>query len=146
MLNKTKVTIKIPEKGGEDIMAYIKKGTSEAVDNAKRKLNAIAQIDASKGKTIDYGDENNPLTTAVLTAKLEEYDAAMIKYNDAMNDVTAAQNNVKSIEDELGEYSKRILKSAAGKFTEESDEYEMLGGTRPSERKKRSTKSAAPAQ
>lgn len=129
-------------------MAFNKKGTSEVVDNAKKKLNAMTKIDTAQNKTVDYGNDSDPLTAATLTAKLQEYDAAMKDYDTAMDTVTEVQNRVNIIEDQLGEYNKRILKSAAGKFKEESDEYEMLGGTRPSERKKpgKKSKTDPPAQ
>ncbi len=122
-------------------MAYNKKGTSEVVDNAKKKLNAMTQIDTAQNKTVDYGNDGDSLTATILKAKLDEYETAMTNYDTAMDTVTAMQNRVKLIEDKLSEYNKRILKSAAGKFKEESDEYEMLGGTRPSERKKPGKKS-----
>ncbi len=126
-------------------MAYVKKGTSEVVDNSKKKLSAMIKIDADKNKTIDYGEEGNTLTAEVLSAKLQEYEAAKKEYDSALDTFTEKQNLLDTIEDTLGEFNKRILKSAAGKFNQESDEYEMLGGKKPSDWKKRTSKKVTPA-
>ncbi len=125
-------------------MAYVKKGTSEVVDNSKKKLDAMIKIDSDKKKTIDYGEDGNTLTVEVFTSKLQEYDAAKKEYDAALDVFTQKQNQLDAIEVMLAEYNKRILKSAAGKFNEESDEYEMLGGTKPSDRKKRGGKKPPP--
>ncbi len=126
-------------------MAYVKKGTTEVVDNSKKKLSAMIKIDAGKNKTIDYGEEGNSLTAEVMAAKLQEYETAKKEYDSALDSFTEKQNLLDAIEDTLGEFNKRILKSAAGKFNQESDEYEMLGGKKPSDWKKRASKKTAPA-
>jgi len=125
-------------------MAYVKKGTSEVIDNAKAKLDAMVKIDEAKKKTVDYGEDGNSLTVEVLTSKLQEYESAKKEYDVALDSFTQKQNQLDAIENTLSEYNKRILKSAAGKFNEESDEYEMLGGTKPSDRKKRGGKKSSP--
>ncbi len=126
-------------------MAYVKKGTTGVVDNSKKKLSAMIKIDADKKKLIDYGEEGNSLTAEVMAAKLQEYEAAKKEYDSALDSFTEKQNLLDAIEDMLGEFNKRILKSAAGKFNQESDEYEMLGGKKPSDWKKRSSKKEIPA-
>ena len=126
-------------------MAYVKKGTTGVVDNSKKKLSAMIKIDADKKKTIDYGEEGNSLTAEVMAAKLQEYEAAKKEYDSALDSFTEKQNLLDAIEVTLGEFNKRILKSAAGKFNQESDEYEMLGGKKPSDWKKRASKKVTPA-
>jgi Holliday junction resolvasome RuvABC ATP-dependent DNA helicase subunit len=136
---------KVKERRERELMAYQKRSTSEIVDNAKKKLASMMKIDEQQGEPVNYGSKQDPLTVTELTAKLAEYDSTMKEYNDAIDAATAVQNRVAVIENELNDMNKRILRSAAGKFTDDSDEYDMLGGTRASERKKPGRKQNTPS-
>ena len=48
-------------------------------------------------------------------------------------------NNVEKMEKELGDLAQRIFAAVGAQFGFDSNEYEMAGGTRKSERSKKST-------
>ncbi|MCL5028874.1 MAG: hypothetical protein M1480_07615 [Bacteroidetes bacterium] len=123
-------------------MPYNKKGPSDVVDNSKKKLDAMIKIDAklkeesSDAEPVNYGSKKEPLTTTELAAQLKLYDSINTEYDQAMNAVSAVQNRMEAVENTLKEMNKMILSSAVGEFGDDSDEYEALGGTRKSDRKK----------
>ena len=125
-------------------MAYIKKGTSEVVDNSKKKLDAMLKIDGDSTDLVNYGSKKEPLTNVELAAQLKLYNMVSTEYDQAMDAVSAVQNRLQAIEDKLNEMNKKILSSAIGEFGDDSDEYEQLGGTRKSDRKKPGRKQKPP--
>ncbi len=73
------------------------------------------------------------LTTQITTLQSEE--TAKIAAEDAL---TSARNKVKDERHNLWEILKRIRTGVKSQFGDDSDEYERVGGTRMSERKRRS--------
>jgi len=53
------------------------------------------------------------------------------------DDLTSARNKVKAERHTLWEILKRVRSAVKGKFGDDSDEYERIGGTRLSERRRR---------
>lgn len=70
-----------------------------------------------------------------LQAKLDKYNALLAKADVALNDVLA-------LEKRLGELASRALSGVAARYGKDSNEYELAGGVRMSERKKYGIKKA----
>lgn len=116
-------------------MAYKAKEKSVAVEMAKNRLAAMKQIDTKKGRVIDYGDQDNPCTTATVAARVKAIEESMAEYNGLLDQADAAKNKIERGEDALREECARALAGATAKFGRDSDEVEQMGGTRQSERK-----------
>lgn len=58
-------------------------------------------------------------------------------YNELLSLLDQAANAVKAAELDTRDYSERVLAGVATKYGKNSDEYEMAGGVRKSERKRR---------
>jgi hypothetical protein len=70
--------------------------------------------------------------------KLEDYHALLSK-------VDAAANDLDNSEKQLANLSNKILLGTAWQYGKESNEYEMVGGVRPSDRKRPRRQLAEPA-
>jgi hypothetical protein len=70
--------------------------------------------------------------------KLEDYHALLSKVDAAANDLDNAEKLLVSL-------SNKILLGVAWKYGKESNEYEMVGGVRPSDRKRPRRQAAEPA-
>ena len=81
-------------------------------------------------------------TTVTVEKKVSEVRAKLQKYHTLLTQADAASNELESAEKELAQLSKKVLKGVAVQFDEDSSEYEMVGGVRPSDRK-RSRRSSA---
>ncbi len=121
-------------------MALRKSKESGAVTSAKKRRDGMKAIDDAREVPVEYGEEDKPCNTAVLTAKIAAYDADQSLANSMLSDVDTVLNRVKAHEKEIKSLFKRALSGAVSKFGEDSDEVEMMGGTRSSERKKRVSK------
>jgi len=125
-------------------MAFRKKEAAPIIGKATTRVAAMAQIDINKGKTIDYGGEDRgALTVESVQAKLGDYAATLQQYNQLLQQADTVGNALADMQANIASDYAAILKSAIGKFGENSSEVEMLGGTRKQERKKRTTKKAA---
>lgn len=125
-------------------MAFKRREPAAIVDKTTTRVAAMAQIDTNKGKTIDYGGEDRgALTVESVQAKLTDYATALQQYNQLLQQADTAGNALADMEADIASDYAAILKSAIGKFGENSSEVEMLGGTRKVERKKRTPKKAA---
>ena len=109
---------------------------------AKRKKEpSRTMIEASKrvsgGKALDENlDLGNNLKISVLENKLKEAQNALDEYNQSLTIADTKLNIFQTIDRELRELSGRFLTGAASKHGKNSSEYEAMGGTRTSERKK----------
>jgi hypothetical protein len=66
-------------------------------------------------------------------------------YHSLLASADAASNELERAEQELAVLSKKVLKGIAVKFDEDSDQYEMVGGTRLSDRKRSRRTPSTPA-
>jgi hypothetical protein len=76
---------------------------------------------------------------ADLQTKLDKYNAALAKADAALNDVLA-------VEKRMGELASRALSAVAAQYGKDSNEYELAGGVRTSERARYGAKKAALAK
>ena len=116
-------------------MAFKKRKPGVVVDNAKLRLDGMKQIDIHLGLTVNYGSLANVLTKTEMSDKITDIEKNISDYNVMLEDATALLNEIVKGERQLDELYTRVLKGAVAQFGSNSDEVEVLGGTRISERK-----------
>ena len=114
------------------------KKKSETIDRARSRLAGMKSIH----EKLDLG---HGCSTATVEAKLNEAVKALEVLNKLKAQTSEAGNEFERIEKELGRLSKQILLGAAMKYDQDSNEYEMVGGVKLSDRKRSKAKSAMPA-
>ena len=110
-------------------MAF-KRKTSKILTEAQTRLANMQGIDPNldlgNGLTLAaYADE-----IAANQKQLDDYNAQLAKADAAGNDFKAGEKNLRTL-------SSRMLAAVGVKYGKDSNEYEMAGGTRTSERKKK---------
>ncbi len=115
-----------------------RKRTSPSIERARTRAAALESIDPA----LDLG---NGLTLASYKAKIEAADAKLASYNARLSELDGLLNTLQSAEEDLDEYSARMLAGVGVKYGKDSDQYEQAGGTRTSERRSPRRKTTAPA-
>ncbi|MES2731070.1 MAG: hypothetical protein V4714_04950 [Bacteroidota bacterium] len=109
-------------------MAFRKK-TSSIVDAARKRLSGL--------KTIEVGlDFGNGLSNMGMEGKIAELDAKLELYNSKLSEADEARNVFEEKEKEVQDFYKRMLSGVGTRYGYDSNQYEMAGGTRESDRKK----------
>ena len=124
-------------------MAFKRKETPAGIMLATTRLSAMQQIDADQGTPVDYGGPGRSITSATLSSKIAAYNKTLTDYNNLLQQADATGNNLKAAEADIESDYSAVLSSAVGKFGQNGNEIEMLGGTRKEERKKPAKKAAA---
>lgn len=107
--------------------------TSSVLETARQRLAGLKKITSKP----DFGSNLNALGGEVEIADLaNELDS----YNQNTAALDEQQNLVDAKEDGLNDWNKRMLAAVGARYGTDSSEYEMVGGTRLSERKKPKTK------
>ncbi|MDU9050082.1 MAG: hypothetical protein Q3M30_14645 [Candidatus Electrothrix sp. Rat3] len=109
-------------------MAF-KRKTSKVLIEAQTRLANMQGIDPD----LDLG---NGLTLAAFADEIAANQQQLDEYNAQLAKADAAGNNFKAGEKGLRTTSSRMLAGVGVKYGKDSNEYEMAGGTRTSERKK----------
>lgn len=105
------------------------KRTSAVVEAARKRLIGL--------KTITPKANLGPnLTDTIYEAKITAVSALLDAYNQKLTELDQMQNDLQAAEAELNDLNRRILAAGEAQYGPDSNEYEMLGGTRKSERKK----------
>ena len=107
-----------------------RKKSSTALTKSERRLAGMKSIDAK----LDLG---NGLTVASFEKEIVQLRQKISDYNTLLSKADAAANDVASLEKALSSTSQRMLMGVALKYGKDSSKYEMAGGTRRSERKRR---------
>lgn len=118
-------------KGGV-IMARAKR-KSAVLETARRRLAGLKSIKPAP----NYGPL---LTEAILKQKADALDARLSSYNQMLSEADTELNGIEADEDEMTDYNRRFLSATEGQYGPDSSEYEAMGGTRTSDRKKRTPK------
>ena len=118
-------------------MARLKR-TSAALDLARQRLSGLKGI-------IPPADLGPNLTATLYEAKIDLVSDRLDNYNQRLAEIDQEQNELQKEEAELSDLNRRILSAGAARYGPDSSEYEMLGGTRKSEFKKRSRKGSKSA-
>ena len=113
-------------------MAYQRK-SSRVIADAQERSADLRAIDPN----LDLG---NDLTVANYDTKIAEVQTALDAYNGLLARADAAGNDFRALEKDLRDLSSLMLSGVKVKYGRDSNEYEMAGGTRLSERKKKSRK------
>jgi vacuolar-type H+-ATPase subunit I/STV1 len=114
-------------------MARLKR-TSPVVEAARKRLSGLKGIDSPANLGAN-------LTEAIYTTKIDSVSAKLDTYNQKIAELDQLQNELQQEEAELNDLNRRFLSAGEAVYGPDSSEYEMLGGTRKSERKKATKKS-----
>jgi hypothetical protein len=107
--------------------------TSAVLETARQRLAGLKQINPIP----DFGGN---LSAAGGDAIVGDISGELDSYNQNYAALDDQQNRLEAKEASGNDWSKRILAAVAAKYGTDSSEYEMVGGTRLSERKPRSRK------
>ena len=110
-------------------MSRRKKQRSLIIDKAQARQAALLSISSE----LDFGNE---LTTETYDQLVEETREALKAYNTLLSATDQSYNDFKDLEKSLADMSDRMLTGVATQYGKNSDEYEMAGGTRKSERRR----------
>lgn len=110
-------------------MARVKKTVSREVMKAEARMNGSKSIDID----LDLGGD---LKMAGFQTVITANRNAIEDYNTTLSSLDQKLNLINSTDKAVREYSQRWLNAVGSKYGYDSDEYEMAGGTRKSERKK----------
>lgn len=106
-----------------------KRRTSAVLETTRQRLAGLKQINPAP----DFGGNLNAAGgQAALTDCANELDS----YNQNNAALDEQQNRVDTKEDTASDWNKRTLAAVGARYGTDSSEYEMVGGTRLSERKK----------
>ena len=109
-------------------MARLKK-TSAVLETARQRLNGLKSIKPEK----DLGAE---LTIPLYEGKVNAFAAKLETYNQALAALDDMLNALETAEADLNEWNRRYLSAVEAIHGPDSSEYEMVGGTRKSDRKR----------
>ena len=105
------------------------KRSSQAIDRAERRLAGVASIDSE----LALGGN---LTLANYRERVAAARDRLARYNQLLSEADAALNDLETSETELNDLSARFLAGIGAIYGKDSNEYEMAGGTRSSERQR----------
>jgi hypothetical protein len=110
--------------------------TSRILDKAQIRILKLRSIDPS----MDFGSDRS-ITT--LNQQIEQLNAKLNSYNTALAQIDIAKLEIEAMEKTLGDLIDQMLNGVSVKYGNDSREYEMAGGTRKSDRIRRSAESRA---
>ena len=114
-------------------MAFRKKTISKKLQLAQKRLDGMKSIDP----TLDLG---NGVSVTAFEASMKTSTDGIGEYNTMLSQIDQKGNDVDSSIKATCDLGGRALKGVEFKYGKDSNEYEMMGGTRTSERKKPSKK------
>ncbi|RAM52369.1 MAG: hypothetical protein C6Y22_06710 [Hapalosiphonaceae cyanobacterium JJU2] len=106
-----------------------RKRNSTALTKAERRIEGLQTIKPD----LDFGNGFSIVTYNTIVHELREKLAA---YNQARTILDKTYNALIDVERTLNDYSEHMLLNVASHYGKNSDEYEMAGGTRKSNRRK----------
>ena len=110
-------------------MARTKKVAGAKLEAAQKRLAGMKSIDSK----LDLGEG---VSVATIEAAIGAVTTAISEYNVMLSAVDAKANEIDAQIKAMNALSERALKGTGFKFGFDSNEYEMVGGTRKSERKR----------
>ncbi len=113
-------------------MARLKR-KSLVLEKASKRLAGVETI----SMTLDLG---NGLTVTSYNAKVSAVTSKLDAYNQQLSMADTGSTELKQMEKELNDMSKRILEAVGSAYGHDSIEYEKAGGIRSSNRKKPKSK------
>ncbi|PZO22882.1 MAG: hypothetical protein DCF25_01905 [Leptolyngbya foveolarum] len=116
-----------------------RKKESSTLAKAERRLSGMKSIS-------DKLDLGNGLSTVAYEKEIVALRNEIAEYNTLLSKVDAASNRVSSVEKGLANMTSKMLTSVLLKYGKDSSEYEMAGGTRQSERRRRTVSQPSSAE
>jgi len=113
------------------------KRSSKELEKAQQRATNLASIDVA----LDLG---NGLTLTAYQTQITALQARLNKHNGMLSEIDALANDITAGEKALADLSERMLDGVGVKFGKDSNEYEMAGAVRKSERKKPVRKKGVP--
>jgi hypothetical protein len=111
------------------VMARMKKTAGRDIQNAKKRLAGMKAIDPA----LKINDE---VTVEIFETAINKAVTGIDVYNGMLSTADNKLNEIDGDIKTMNDLSTRVLSGGESKFGKDSSEYEMLGGTRTSERKK----------
>jgi hypothetical protein len=105
---------------------------SLAQTKAERRIEGLETI----SPTLDFG---NGFSLVTYSEKLQDVKEKLAAHNQARSLVDKTQNDLLEAERALNDYSEHMLLNVASRYGKNSNEYEMAGGTRKSDRRRSRT-------
>lgn len=118
-------------------MARTKKSIPKDVQNAQKRIDGMKSIDTA----LDLG---SGVSVATLEAAVKKVTDGIGVYNTSLSQIDQMGNDIGFDIKAMNDLSSRALKGVEFKYGKNSNEYEMAGGTRTSERKKPTKKTPPP--
>lgn len=109
-------------------MARLRKGSS-VLETARQRLAGLKAINPAP----DFGSS---LSAESYESEIEEFSSALAEYNGQLAVLDDMQNALLVKEAALRDKNKRFLSAAEAHYGSDSSEYELVGGTRSSERRR----------
>ncbi|MEH2040673.1 hypothetical protein [Nostoc sp.] len=106
-----------------------RKRNSRTLGKAELRLASVKSI----SQTLDVGEG---LTVKDYTEKIESVRQSLEAYNTTLSTIDILLTQLVENEQDLADYSEKILRGVAYKYGNNSHEYQMAGGTRKSDRKR----------
>lgn len=116
-----------------------RKKESSTLAKAEWRLSGMKSI----SEKLDLG---HGLSTATYEKDIIALREEIGEYNMLLSKVDAVSNQVSAAEKELASLTSRMLMAVSLKYGKDSSEYEMAGGTRKSERRRRTVSQPSSAQ
>lgn len=107
-----------------------RKRSSVVLEKAERRLAGMQSV----ADDIDFG---SGLTLTAYETRIEQIREKLQAYNRMLSSIDGVYNDLLAAEKELTDFSDRMLSGVGVRYGKDSSEYEMAGGRRKSERKKR---------
>jgi septal ring factor EnvC (AmiA/AmiB activator) len=105
---------------------------SKTLDDVYARINGMTAID----KDLGFGEE---LTLAKFKQMADEHNGDLDAYNQQLARLDEQANELNAAEKRLRDYSERMLAAVGARWGKDSNQYEQAGGTRKSERKRKTT-------
>ncbi|MBW4542021.1 MAG: hypothetical protein KME43_23190 [Myxacorys chilensis ATA2-1-KO14] len=110
--------------------------TSRILDKGQLRVLKLKAIDPS----MDFGSDR---TLENLTQQIERLQTTLNDYNTELAKIDAVKLQIDGMEKQLGDLLDQMLNSVRVKYGHDSREYEMAGGTRKSDRIRKSAEGRA---
>ena len=110
-------------------MARLKKSITKDIQKAQQRLNGMTAI----SPTLDLGEG---VSVAAFKAIIDALIERISQNNTLLSQADEMQNEITAMTNAMNDMSTRSLNGIKFKFGADSNEYEMSGGVRKSERKK----------
>ena len=108
-----------------------RKRTSRVLEKAEFRSAGLKAIDLN----MDFGDNCNLQN---LTQSIEQLRTTIDVYNTALASIDSSKSKIDEMEKTLSNLSDKLLRGVAFKYGKNSNEYEIAGGVRDSERIRKS--------